>query len=37
MFYALLTPDNWQAIADAATEAMRDRLLQQIAVRSDVA
>jgi len=37
MFCALLTSEDWQAIADAATGAMRDRLLQQVTEYSNVA
>jgi len=37
MFCTLLTPEDWQAIADAITGAMRDRLLQQVTEHSNVA
>lgn len=37
MFCALLTSEDWQAIADAALGAIHDHFFQQIAVRSDVA
>lgn len=37
MFCTLLTSEDWQAIADAATETMRDRLLQQVTEGSNVA
>jgi len=37
MFCALLTSEDWQAIADATTGAVCDRLLQQVTKRSNVA
>jgi len=37
MFCALLTSEDWQAIADAATGTIRDRLLQQVTEHSNVA
>lgn len=37
IFRAILTPEDWQMITDAATEAIRDRLLQQITERNNVA
>lgn len=37
VFCALLTPEDWQAIADTATGTIRDRLLQQVTERSNVA
>jgi len=37
MFCSLLTPNDWQAIANAAAREIHERLLQQATIQSDVA